>query len=66
METEQAVVGTDIQTVQKVAIGSVKMLYSSLKEGGGGGIYVFAVITHCHSLIFLKNKNKLYLILYVC
>jgi hypothetical protein len=41
METEQAVVGTDIQTVQKVAIGTVKMLYSSLKEGGGGGEFTY-------------------------
>jgi hypothetical protein len=52
-----AVVGTDLQTVQKVATGTVKMLNASLQEGGWT-IPASAVITYCHSFISLKNKNK--------
>jgi hypothetical protein len=59
-ETEQAVFGTDLQTVQKVAIGTVKLLNASLQEGRGT-IPASAIITQRHSLMSLKNKNNYFI-----
>jgi len=68
-ETEQTVVGTDIQILQNVAIDTVKNVECfSSRRCGGGGIPAFAVITHFHSLISFKKIKSIWydMICYIC